>query len=332
MRDSPAAIIAVTRSEPVDRLRRMLAGCAAQTVGCRVYVAAPAADAATIRAAAHGLTLDVTHVENPGGARSQGLNRAVRAADRPIVCRLDARTQPPNDYVERCISVLGDPAVGMVGGVQRPVPASRTRRGRAIARALANPYVVGAAPYRVGARSGPVDTVYLGAFRREQLLEIGGYAEDLEANEDFDLATRYRARGLMVWLDADMVHAYEARKTIGSVVEQYFAFGRAKAVYWRHTSERPNARQTAAIAAVSAGLPLVAVSRRRGPLSVGAVASLACLDHVVGEPGETVSVRALAVAVEAGLPMVWVAGIYREVLHSALAERRHAGTAASSSR
>lgn len=313
MNASAAAIVAVTRSEPVARLRRMLEGCAAQTVRAPVYIAAPDADADAIQAASDGLPIDVQHVSNPDGGRSIGLNRAIRDADRPIVCRLDARTQASADYVARCLSGLEDPTVGVVGGVQLPVPGQETRTARAIARALANPYVVGAAPYRLGARSGPVDTVYLGAFRRDELLELGGYAEDLDANEDFELATRYRNHGMQVWLDAGMVHRYEARSTIGGVVAQYRAFGRAKTVYWRRTGQRPNARQAVAIAGVSAGISLMIGSRHRSRLALAGLGIVAAVDHFGASERAEPSVRAIALAIEGITPIVWVAGIYEEL-------------------
>lgn len=317
MSDPSVAIIVVCRSEPVDRLRRLFRACVAQRERCPVYVAAPLAESRSIAAAAQGLEVDVRFVSNPDGRRSAGLNRASAAAEEAILCRLDARTRPPSNYVDRCVRSLEDPAIGVVGGVQRPVPGDGSVRARAIARALANPYVLGAAPYRIGRRSGAVDTVYLGAFRRSELLELGGYDEALEANEDFELAARYRASGQVVWLDADMVHDYEARGSLKGVVQQYRSFGRAKVSYWRRTSVRPQARQVAAIAGVVGAAATLAASRRRLPLVALGVMAVGLVDHVAQPEERSVALRSLAVLVEILVPVAWVAGVLEEAVRTA---------------
>lgn len=309
---SEAAIVVVSRGEPVDRLVRLFRACAKQTVRCPVYVAAPDVDRGNIHAAADGVGLDVRHVSNPDGSRSGGLNRAAAAATESVLCRLDARTQPPVDYVERCVVALRDPAVGVVGGVQRPVAGDRSIIARGIARALANPYAVGAPSYRVGARSGPVDTVYLGAFRREELLHLGGFDEALEANEDFELAVRYRRTGAMIWLDHQIVHDYEARVTLAEVIEQYRAFGRAKVLFWRRTGTWPNVRQSAAILLVGGGLTAVMGAGRRIAIASMGLAVVGVVDHVAEPHERNPAVRAVAVLVEVIVPVAWVLGIIAE--------------------
>lgn len=319
-----AAIVVVTRSEPVERLRDLFRACDAQTLRCDVYVAAPEEDATAIRSAASDASVRVHHVANPGGGRSTGLNLAIAAAKSEIVCRLDARTRPPHDYVERCRDALRrGTTIGIFGGVQRPVPPESGLMGHAVAHALANPFFIGAPSYRRAGRSGPVDTVYLGAFRREQVLALGGYDERLTASEDFELAARYRTHGLVVWLDSELVHDYEPRASLPAVIEQYRAFGRAKTRFWHLTGGRPNGRQTAALVGVPTAAALLALKRRWAiPLTATAGLTLAIVDRRVQPSGRPVAVRALGNAVGVLLPVAWVAGVLEEGLRMLVSGRR----------
>ena len=249
------SVLVVTRDEPPDRLGRALAAVRAQDYRgpLEVLVAAPPGE----RPVPDGLDLDrldVELVDNPGGQRSAGLNRALARARGPVVVRVDARSVPPADYVTRCVARLAaDPTVGVVGAVQRPTATAAAVASRGIARALRNPYVLGGARYRRPGAGGPADTAYLGAFRADELRRLGGYDERLAVNEDFDLCARYRAAGWQVWVEANLAVGYEPRPSHGQLWRQYETFGAAKARYWRVTGARPNGRQLGALigAAVS---------------------------------------------------------------------------------
>lgn len=314
MKPPEADVIVVSRDEPEERLRRLFECCAAQTAECDVYIAAPESDRDVIARAADGITVSVHHVPNPEGLRSAGLNRALESTTRTFTCRLDARTLPPFDYIARCVGVLEEAAeVGVVGGVQQPVAVGRGVVERGIARGLANPYAVGAPAYRRGNRSGEVDTVYLGAFRRNELQDIGGYNESLVANEDYELAERYRAAGKKVWLDAGLVHRYEARSSLRDIARQYRAFGRSKVLYWRLTGARPNARQTVALVAVPAAMWVILTSRRRIAWGSFGLAAMAALDHRVEPHERSVPVRFVGTAVACLLPLFWFQGVIEEL-------------------
>jgi hypothetical protein len=249
------AVIAVVAGEPLDRLERLGEALARQSgVVVDVVVAAPPADRADIEAAfrPRGAIASLVHVDNPTGTRSPGLNRALEAVHARFVCRVDARSLPDSEYVGRCVSRLeAQPAIGIVGGHQRPMSLSPRVVARALARVLADPIAAGGAAYRRPTASGAVDTVYLGAFRTEELRAIGGWDERLAANEDFELSDRYRAGGQTVWLEEGIDVGYECRDRLSSVWNQYQAFGTAKVTYWRVTKSRPRLRQV-----VGVGLPI----------------------------------------------------------------------------
>lgn len=259
----------------------------------------------------------VTIVNNPGGRRSPGLNRAIAASSAPIVCRVDARSRVSKDYLERCAARLADPMVGAVGGHQVPIAPGRGAIARGIARALRNPWLLGAPAYRRPNRSGPVDTVYLGAWRRDDLVAIGGFDESLDANEDFDVFARVRAAGKQVWLEEGLEVGYLARADLVTLFRQYFAFGRWKVEFWRRTGSRPNARQAAAmgVALVAAAiLPSVARCPRRALLAgVGTVGAMAVIDHIA-DPRGPADERPVAVVASGVVLAAWITGLGRGLL------------------
>jgi len=315
--------VVVVRGEPPRRLDRMVDALAAQvgSPAIELLVAAPPEEHDALSGLhARGAVTSISLVDNPGGRRSAGLNRATAAARADVVVRVDARSAPPPHYVAACLRRLEhDQTIGVAGGAQRPsVPAGGVA-ARAIARALANPWVLGGARYRRGV-GGPADTVYLGVFRTAELREIGGFDERLDANEDFELCTRYRDRGFAVWVEPGLDVAYEPRDTFVDLWRQYFAFGRSKVRFWRHRRARPNARQSVALAAgvVACGAVIGSIGRGRPAtaLALGgaALAGLAAVDHVAEPHEPDARVRLGAIAASTCVIGAWLGGVLSELI------------------
>lgn len=254
-------------------------------------------------------------VSNPAATTPSNLNAGLRAASGTYVCRVDARSLVPPHYVRRCVELLaGHPDLRVVGGRQEA--RSRPHAGlvaRSIARGLNNRWGSGLARYRRGAASGPTDTVYLGAFRTEELRQVGGWNEDLPTNQDFDLNRRLGAFGT-VWFDDRLVVGYLPRERWQDVARQYFRFGRWKVRYWRLAGSRPNARQAFLLvmppALVSGGL----FALRRCPilgLSVPVLGALA-LD-LTGAPDPAPLLERLGGVATVGLvALSWWSGVVHE--------------------
>ena len=315
----PCAVVMVVKDEPRERLQRALGALAAQCgVGpFTVYVAAPEAEHAALRTlAAHGTVREIVPVANPGGSRCAGLNAALRAADADVVVRVDARSRVRRDHVARSVARLrDDQEVGVVGGVQWPSARSDAVAERATVRALRNRWLLGNAGYRRPGAAGPVDTVYLGAFRRTELLDLGGYDERLDANEDFELCARYLTAGRTVWLEEDLLVDYEPRVGTGALFTQYREFGESKVTYWRTTRTRPRGRQLLALGLGGAGALALLVSlrrpRRTAALVAGGIVAVAVVDHVADPHELDVRVRARACAASVATTGGWLWGVVR---------------------
>jgi cellulose synthase/poly-beta-1,6-N-acetylglucosamine synthase-like glycosyltransferase len=115
-----------------------------------------------------------------------------------------------------------------VGGVWQIQPGGKGWIARSIAAAAGHPLGVGDALYRFTRQPAVVDTVPFGAFRRETLQRVGGYDESLLTNEDYELNTRIRKQGGIVYLDPAIRSIYFARPTLLALAKQYFRYG-----YWK---------------------------------------------------------------------------------------------------
>ena len=182
-------------------------------------------------------------VPNPGREIACGLNVASRAARHPVIARCDARTVLPPGYLTRAVATLLRTGAANVGGRLDPVGSSFFER--AVALATSTPLAAGDARYRIGGAEGPVDTVFLGVFRREALDAAGGFDESLLRNEDFELNWRLRARGGTVWFDPALVVAYRPRGSLRALARQYFDYGRWKRVVLRRHPRSLSLRQAA---------------------------------------------------------------------------------------
>lgn len=192
-------------------------------------------------------------VNNPRRLQSAGLNEALEQARGEILVRVDGHSFVEDDYVENCVRILDQTGADVVGGrmVARPVD-EPVARGVAIA----NEAVWGAGPaqfHRIG-EAGPVDTVYLGTFLVDRLRSLGGWAEDVGVNEDYEMNLRIREAGGTVWFDPELGVGYRPRRTLQAVAKQYFRYGRSKATVMRRHPASTKLRQLIPTAVAPAGL------------------------------------------------------------------------------
>jgi succinoglycan biosynthesis protein ExoA len=221
----------------------------------------------------HGVSL----LDNPRVTAAAAMNIGLAAARGEVICRADSHTLYARDYVSRCVEVLEATGADNVGGPMRPV--GTTSFGRAVAAVTSSPWGIGPGKFHYSEQREEVDTVYLGCWRRETLVELGGWDEDrLQwAAEDQELNFRIRQRGGSVVLDGAIVSQYFPRETPRALRRQYFNYGVAKAsTLWKHR-RLPTLRPLAPAALVAVTvLPLA--TRKRGvavipPLLHGAACS-----------------------------------------------------------
>ncbi len=162
-------------------------------------------------------------LQNPNKIVSSGLNIGIREAHGEIIIRMDAHTTYAADYVHRCVELLQSTDASCVGGPQRPV--GKDFMGEAIAAATSGAFGTGGARFRISSSQEWVDTVYLGAWRKQTLLEIGGFNEEMVVNQDSELNNRIRKQGGKILLDPGIRSEYRVRGSLGALGRQYFRYG-----------------------------------------------------------------------------------------------------------
>jgi cellulose synthase/poly-beta-1,6-N-acetylglucosamine synthase-like glycosyltransferase len=110
-------------------------------------------------------------------------------------------------------------------------PGADSLAAHAVALAVAHPFGIGDAKYRVSdsTREQVVDTVPFGVFRKELWTEMGGFNEQLLTNEDYDFYYRVRQLGGRILLGTSSHCIYFARPTLSDLARQYFRYGEWKA-------------------------------------------------------------------------------------------------------
>jgi GT2 family glycosyltransferase len=98
---------------------------------------------------------------------------------------------------------------------------------------MRSPLGVGASRFHTGGEAGEVDTVYLGAFRREAVIAVGGFDERYTRAQDWELNHRLRKNGGKIFFDPRLQVTYRPRPNLKKLAKQYFQYGR-----WRRVVSR----------------------------------------------------------------------------------------------
>ena len=201
----------------------------------------------------------LTVVANPTGATPAGLNVAIAAARHAVIVRVDGHGLLSDGYIRRAVELLDDTRADNVGGVM--AAEGTTPFQHAVARAMTSRLGIGGQSFHVGGSPGPVDSVYLGVFRRQMLLDMGGFDETYRRAQDWELNYRIRQRGGTVWFSPELTVTYRPRASWTAVRRQFFRTGQ-----WRHMVARLNPGTT--------GLRYLAPPLTTVALAAGTVAGL----------------------------------------------------------
>jgi glycosyltransferase involved in cell wall biosynthesis len=266
------------QSYPADRLEILVAD-GGSTDGTRENLARLAQTDPRIRV-----------IDNPHRIQAVGLNRMIREAKGAVIVRMDVHAEYAPDYVEKCVDALESTRADNVGGAQRC--AAETRFQEAVCAALRSPLGMGGAAYRDPNREGYVDTVFLGAFRRDLFDRVGLYDERAATNEDAEFNQRIVQSGGRIYLSRDIHVRYFPRETYGALARQYYryGFGRARTLlkHRRLLSLRP----VLPFVALCTGGGLLVVSPRWALMTVVSYGIVTAVEAV--RVGRTLSLGGIA--------------------------------------
>jgi cellulose synthase/poly-beta-1,6-N-acetylglucosamine synthase-like glycosyltransferase len=202
-------------------------------------------------------------VRNPTGRTPTGLNLAIAASSHDIVARVDGHAELPPGYLRTAVELIERTGADNVGGLMSALGV--TDLEQAVARAMTSRLGVGNAPFHVGGTEGPVDTVYLGVFRRSALARVGGYDEAFTRAQDWEMNYRIRSTGGQVWFSPELSVSYRPRGSWRALARQYFRTGQGRRQVVHEHPDSVTLRYLAppvAVVGVAAGLVVGALGPR----------------------------------------------------------------------
>ena len=162
-------------------------------------------------------------VENPSGRTAAALNNAIKNSNFDIIVRLDGHAIVDSNYIKNAVKTLVESGADNVGGLMKAEGTNAFEKS--VAAAMTSKFGVGNAPFHVGGKSGEVDTVYLGTFRKSALERVGYFDESFIRAQDWEMNYRIRKTGGKIWFNPDLVVSYRPRKNLLQLAKQYFEYG-----------------------------------------------------------------------------------------------------------
>lgn len=208
-------------------------------------------------------------LDNPGRTTPAGLNVCLAHARGEFVARMDAHTLYPRDYLAVGVQRLRRGDVAWVAGPQ--VAEARGPVSRGVALALRS-WLGRGSSRRWGHtdEEGEYDLdtgVFTGVWRRDTVVEFGGWDERWPINQDAEMAARFLERGERIVGLPAMAARYFPRESWRGLARQYGRYGAYRALTALH---HPSSLRTSNL--LSPGLAVTGLAALAAPRPVRSLA------------------------------------------------------------
>jgi succinoglycan biosynthesis protein ExoA len=259
-------------------------------------------------------------VDNPAARTPAALNLGIAAAKHEIIVRVDGHGELTDGYIKRAVELLDETGAANVGGVMDAQ--GTTPFEEAVAVAYTTRFGLGGSAFHLAeSPAAEAETVFLGVFRKDALVAVGGFDESMHRAQDWELNYRLRTSGHKIWFSPELRVLYRPRSTLRALVKQMYETGRWRRELVRRHPETATVRYLApplallgVLAGSVVGLFGVAVDSRL--LRVGFLAPVGYLTLITG--GSLITTRPMSAAARLRLPLVlaathlaWGAGFLR---------------------
>lgn len=154
-------------------------------------------------------------------------NEGIKEANTEFVMILGAHSEVASDYFTQCVNFLNNNSdYDVVGGVLKNK--GTNQMSSYIALAMSSSFGVGGAHFRTGAKSGQVDTVAFGVYRKSIFNKVGFFDERLIRGQDGEMNFRIVKSGGKIYLLNNTYAEYYVRSSFKKLFKQYFQYG-----YWK---------------------------------------------------------------------------------------------------
>jgi cellulose synthase/poly-beta-1,6-N-acetylglucosamine synthase-like glycosyltransferase len=169
----------------------------------------------------------IQYVKNEKRTTPFALNLGLKTESFDVAIILGAHAEIHPDFILNNILCLEKyPEVGCCGGTIENIDENKV--SLAISKAMSSVFGVGNAHFRTGEKSGYVDTVAFGAYRKEVFDQCGFFDEELARNQDDEFNFRILKSGYKIFLDPEIRSKYYVRGSFRKLWRQYFQYG-----YWK---------------------------------------------------------------------------------------------------
>jgi succinoglycan biosynthesis protein ExoA len=213
-------------------------------------------------------------IDNPLRRTASGLNACLREARGEFVARMDAHTYYADRYLAAGVERLRRGDTEWVSGPAIPRPTGAV--SRAVSLALAS--WLGRGGSRKwnddpdAAQERDLDTgVFGGVWRREKVLQSGGWDERWPINQDSEMASRFLQRGARLVCLPEMAGHYVPRDSLQGLLRQYYRYGYYRARTFRR---HPQSMRRSHLIAPALSVSLIAAVLAPRPLRRTARAGL----------------------------------------------------------
>ena len=184
---------------------------------------------------------NIRMIDNPKRTAPCAMNIGIRTAKGEYICRIDAHSLFPSNYISTLLSYIEElPNAANVGGVCDTKPANDSKKAKAIAITCRHPLGVGNSTFRTRTISKPkkTDTVPYGFWRKELFNIIGLFDEELTRNQDDEFNARTIRHGYKIYLVPKLSVSYYSRDSILKTGRMFYQYGLFKPLV-NHKIKRP---------------------------------------------------------------------------------------------
>jgi glycosyltransferase involved in cell wall biosynthesis len=248
-------------------------------------------------------------VDNPAARTPAALNLGIAAAQHEIIVRVDGHGELTDGYIRRAVELLDETGAANVGGVMDAQ--GTTPFEEAVAVAYTTRLGLGGGAFHLAdSPAAEAETVFLGVFRKDALVSVGGFDESMHRAQDWELNYRLRTNGHKIWFSPELRVTYRPRSTLRALIKQMYETGTWRREVVRRHPETATIRYLAppltlvgVLAGSAAGIIGVIFDSRL--LRVGFLAPAGYLALIIG--GSMAAARPTSVAARLRLPLVLVA-------------------------
>lgn len=155
-----------------------------------------------------------------------GWNIGIRNAISKYILIMSGHAEISVNYIKECVHILETSDYAAVGGKTTPVGTNKF--SDILAKTMQTKFGVGNATYFLSNKNKIAETIVFGCYRRDILIEIGGFDEAIFRGQDWDLNYRIRARGYNLFQLANISSKYYVRSSLKKVWKRHLAAGKWK--------------------------------------------------------------------------------------------------------